>query len=82
MDNAHRAGPACRSERFSVLPRGIDGISPKMLTARLKVLEAHGLVGKEIFPVIPPKTENRLTALGRDLEPVIMAMAQFGHRLG
>ena len=69
-------------KRFSELQRGIEGISPKMLTARLKMLEAAGLVSKQIFPVIPPKTEYRLTLLGRELEGAIMAMAQFGQRLG
>jgi len=68
-------------KRFSELQRGIEGISPKMLTARLKMLEAHGLVSKEIFPVIPPKTEYQLTALGCELEVVIYAMAHFGDRL-
>ena len=69
-------------KRFAELQRGIEGISPKMLTARLKMLEGEGLVAKEIFPVIPPKTEYRLTPLGRELEQVILAMAQFGQRLG
>ena len=69
-------------KRFSELQRGIEGISPKMLTARLKMLVTHGLVSKEIFPVIPPKTEYRLTPLGRELEQVILAMASFGARLG
>ncbi len=68
-------------KRFSELQRGVGGISPKMLTARLKMLEAEGLVSKEIFPVIPPKTEYRLTALGRELEQVILAMANFGGKL-
>jgi len=68
-------------KRFSELQRGVGGISPKMLTARLKMLEAAGLVSKEIFPVIPPKTEYRLTPLGRELEQVILAMASFGGKL-
>ncbi len=69
-------------KRFSELQRGIEGISPKMLTTRLKMLEANGLVSKQIYPVIPPKTEYCLTANGRELEGVILAMAQFGQRLG
>lgn len=69
-------------KRFSELLRAVEGISPKMLTARLKMLESRGLVEKTIYPVIPPKTEYRLSPLGRELEAVIIAMAQFGDRLG
>ncbi len=70
------------TRRFSELQRGIGGISPKMLTARLKMLEDHGLVLKVIYPCIPPKTEYSLTELGRGLESVIVAMADFGGRIG
>lgn len=69
-------------KRFSELLRAIGGISPKMLTARLKMLEENGLVRKKIYPVIPPKTEYSLTPLGRELESVIAAMALFGRKLG
>lgn len=67
--------------RFSQLQRGLPDISPKMLTTRLKMLQSHGLVTKTIYPCIPPKTEYQLTALGREMELVIAAMAQFGVRL-
>ncbi len=69
------------TRRFSHLQRGLPGISPRMLTVRLKLLEHHGLVHKKIYPCIPPKTEYTLSPLGRKLEAVIMAMAQFGEHL-
>ena len=69
------------TRRFSQLQKGLPGISPKMLTDRLKMLQAKGLVSKTIYPCIPPKTEYQLTPLGREMEQVILAMANFGIRL-
>jgi DNA-binding HxlR family transcriptional regulator len=57
------AGP----RRFGELSRKIDGITPKMLSQTLRTLERDGLVGRKIFPVIPPRVEYELTDLGRNL---------------
>ncbi|MBV6648947.1 MAG: helix-turn-helix transcriptional regulator [Hoeflea sp.] len=65
-------------KRYSELQRSLSGISPRMLAARLSMLEDAGLVTKTIYPTVPPKTEYELTAEGRRIEPVIVAMASFG----
>lgn len=67
--------------RFSELLRSLQGISPKVLTARLKMLEEHNLIIKTIYPVVPPKTEYELTELGFEMKNVILAMAKFGELL-
>lgn len=69
------------TRRYSQLQRAIAGISPRMLAMRLGDLEASGLVDKTIYPTVPPKTEYALTPLGRAIEPVIAAMAEFGVQL-
>lgn len=69
------------TKRYSQLQRSLEGISPRMLAMRLSMLEEHGLIGKRIYPTVPPKTEYSLTAKGRTLEPVIAAMAAFGMTL-
>lgn len=69
------------TKRYSQLQRAIAGISPRMLAMRLGDLEASGLVDKTIYPTVPPKTEYALTPLGRTIEPVIAAMAEFGVQL-
>jgi DNA-binding HxlR family transcriptional regulator len=57
--------------RFSDLKRSIGGISQRMLTLCLRGLERDGLVKRTIFPVVPPRVEYELTALGQSLrEPV------------
>ena len=66
------------TKRFSELQRGLPGISPKILTDRLKMLETAGLIDKKIYPVIPPKTEYSLTTKGMEMKRVIVAMAEFG----
>jgi DNA-binding HxlR family transcriptional regulator len=45
----------------------LEGITPKMLTQTLRILERDGLVRREIFPVIPPRVEYELTELGQNL---------------
>lgn len=65
-------------KRYSQLQRSLAGISPRMLAARLAMLEEAGLIAKTIYPTVPPKTEYELTAAGRRIEPVIAAMAEFG----
>jgi DNA-binding HxlR family transcriptional regulator len=41
-------------------------------------MQAWGLIARKECPVVPPRTEYRLTALGRTLEPVMAAMADWG----
>ncbi|MCB1382883.1 MAG: helix-turn-helix transcriptional regulator [Notoacmeibacter sp.] len=65
-------------KRYSQLQKSLVGISPRMLAARLAMLEAAGLISKTIYPTVPPKTEYALTGAGRRMEPVIAAMAAFG----
>ncbi len=58
-------------KRFSEIQRDIPDISKKMLIQVLRALESGGLVERTVYPVVPPKTEYRLTPDGRLLhEPV------------
>ena len=63
--------------RFNELKRDIDGISQKMLSAKLGVLERDGLVSRTFFPVIPPRVEYELTALGQQLLRPLAGLAEF-----
>ena len=68
-------------KRYSELLKSLEGISPKMLAARLKELEIKGILSRELFPTIPPKTEYQLTKLGFKLKDVVLAMDKFGQNL-
>ncbi|MFJ5964141.1 winged helix-turn-helix transcriptional regulator [Bacillus sp. NPDC093026] len=49
-------------------------ISGRLLSERLKDLEAEGLVEKKVYPVIPVRIEYELTEQGKKVEPVIREM--------
>ena len=64
--------------RPSELQRKIPEASRRMLNVQLNELEAHDLVSKLIYPVLPPKVEYSLTEFGKTLIPVIAALGQWG----
>src|SRR6476620_10987218 len=63
--------------RFNEFADAVAGISPRMLSERLRDLEAAGLVEREVIPSTPPKVEYRLTDRGRQLGPIIDAMRAY-----
>ncbi len=69
-------------KRYSEIQRALAGISPKVLTSRLRLLESKKLLTRTIYATVPPTTEYELTKLGAKLEAVIYAMAKFGEELG
>ncbi|MFJ6864067.1 winged helix-turn-helix transcriptional regulator [Streptomyces termitum] len=64
-----------RPYRFSELRRRIGGVSEKMLTQTLQTLERDGFVHRDAHPVIPPRVDYSLTALGTDAAHRIRALA-------
>ena len=51
--------------RFNALARQLGGASKKMISERLRQLEAHGLVKREIVDSAPISVEYSITPLGR-----------------
>lgn len=68
--------------RFSELLGATPGVTDRVLSQRLKELEATGIVNRRQYAEIPPRVEYALTARGRDLGPVIAAMERWGSRWG
>ena len=56
------------------------GATSQMLAARLKRLEADGLVERHPYSERPPRHEYRLTPKGRHLMPVILALRTWGEQ--
>jgi len=66
------------TKRFGELKKGIDGISAKVLTDHLRIMEERGLVNRKIYAEVPPKVEYSLTELGKSLKPILDAMCKWG----
>jgi DNA-binding HxlR family transcriptional regulator len=54
--------------------------SPRVINQQLSELKEHGIVEKNIFPVIPPKVEYYLTKKGKSLLPLIDLMKNWGDK--
>ncbi len=65
--------------RFDSLQRE-TGISRKVLTERLGLLVAHGVLERRPYSEHPPRHEYHLTAKGRGLLPVLVALQDWGTR--
>ena len=65
------------TQRWSELHRRAEGISDKMLASTLRTLEVDGLVDRRAYPVIPPRVEYTLTALGEDLMERMLPLCEW-----
>ncbi|WP_459549466.1 winged helix-turn-helix transcriptional regulator [Nocardia sp. X0981] len=68
---------AARRYRYNELHRSIEGISQRMLTRTLRVLEDDGLVDRVVHPSVPPAVEYGLTPLGETLLVPLSALADW-----
>lgn len=68
-------------KRFSELKRLIPNITEKMLSLQLKGLENDGLIGRKIYPEVPPRVEYFLTDFGKSLIPMLEEIARWGREL-
>ena len=68
-----------RPWRFNELQRDIEGISQKVLTDSLRQMIDDGLVYRHDYQEIQPKVEYGLTELGKEMLPIIDALADFGN---
>lgn len=69
-----------RTLRFSELRGEVDGISHKMLTQNLRMLERNGLVERTVHATVPPRVEYTLTEPGQALRVTIDGMCDWTHR--
>lgn len=60
--------------------RILPGLTEKVLTQALREMEADGLVHREVYDVLPPKTVYSLTDFGRDLCEALEPLSDWGHR--
>lgn len=61
--------------RFSDIRQTIPGLSDRMLSERLKELEAEGLVARHVIPDTPVRVEYLLTSKGESFSEVMRSIA-------
>ena len=65
----------CREARFSDILRNIDGLTPRILTFRLRELQREGFIEKTSAG---RASAYELTGKGRDAMPILAALTRFG----
>lgn len=68
--------------RHGELRRLVDGISSKVLTDRLKMLEVENIIFRDYEPTVPPKVTYGLTEAGRRLDRVLKAVEEVAETSG
>lgn len=63
--------------RFTDITHAIPGLSDRMLSERLKALEAEGIVERSVVPTTPVRIDYRLTDKGRALADVVNAVSEW-----
>jgi DNA-binding HxlR family transcriptional regulator len=63
--------------QFNRFMENIEGITPKVLTERLRELEHLGIIRREIVSEYPIRVEYSLTDTGKEFEPVLLSAAFF-----
>ena len=61
-------------KRFCELTTLVEGLSDRVLSDRLRELEAEDVIRRIVYPQIPVRVEYQLTEKGRALKPVIDAI--------
>ncbi len=64
--------------RFKEFLELSPGMPTRMLSERLKWLEANGLVERSVYSTHPLRADYRLTSVGRSLRPVMEALVDWG----
>lgn len=65
--------------RFNKLKKYVYGISNKVLSQRLKVLEADGYIERKAYPEVPIRVEYNLTEFGRLYVDKLLDLAEWMH---
>jgi DNA-binding HxlR family transcriptional regulator len=66
--------------RYQDFQDSLKGAAPNTLSARLKAMEAEGLIERKLYSEHPPRLEYHLTEKGASLRPVLKALRDWGQR--
>jgi DNA-binding HxlR family transcriptional regulator len=63
--------------RFGELRDLIPGVTPKVLTQRLRQLERDGFISRTYYPAMPPRVEYECTSLALSLQPIFARIVEW-----
>ena len=66
------------TKRCGELKKSIGSMSQKVLTSTLRSMEEDGLLTRKVYAEVPPRVEYTLIELGKSLQPILLAMQQWG----
>lgn len=66
------------TQRFNQLRRLVPAVTHKMLAQHLRELERDGLITRTAYAEVPPRVEYSLSEFGGTLEPILLAMRDWG----
>ena len=66
--------------RFSEVAQAVPQLSDRLLSERMKELEARGVVVRTVTASAPARVEYSLSAMGRDLEPALAELEAWAQR--
>jgi DNA-binding HxlR family transcriptional regulator len=66
--------------RYQDLQESLAGAAPNTLSARLKAMEASGLIERKLYSEHPPRLEYHLTEKGRSLGPIVRSLRDWGRK--
>jgi DNA-binding HxlR family transcriptional regulator len=66
--------------RFSAIAQSVPELSDRLLSERMKELEAKGIVDRTVHPGPPLRVEYSLSYMGRELEPALSELQRWARR--
>jgi DNA-binding HxlR family transcriptional regulator len=69
-----------RPMRFSEVGQAVPELSDRLLSARMKELEARGIVERTVHPGPPVRVEYSLSKMGRELGPALIELQEWAQR--
>ncbi len=66
--------------RFSEIAQAVPELSDRLLSERMKELEARGIVVRNVLPGPPLRVEYELSQMGRELEPALSELQRWAKR--
>jgi DNA-binding HxlR family transcriptional regulator len=66
--------------RFSEIAQAVPELSDRLLSERMKELEARGMVERRVISGPPLRVEYELSTMGRELEPALSELQRWANR--